>query len=36
MVKKLQGEDIPENIFTQHEIINKDNIRTIYPETPAC
>jgi ribose transport system substrate-binding protein len=36
MVKKLQGEDIPENIYTQHEIINKDNIRTIYPETPAC
>jgi ribose transport system substrate-binding protein len=36
MVKKLQGEDIPENIYTQHEVINKDNIRTIYPETPAC
>jgi ribose transport system substrate-binding protein len=36
MVKKLQGEEIPENIFTEHEIINKDNIRTIYPETPAC
>ena len=36
MVKKLQGEEIPENIFTQHEVINRDNIRTIYPETPAC
>jgi ribose transport system substrate-binding protein len=36
MVKKLQGEDIPKEIFTKHEIINKDNIRTIYPETPAC
>jgi ribose transport system substrate-binding protein len=36
MVKALQGETIPEEIFTQHEIINKDNIRTIYPETPAC
>jgi len=36
MVKKLQGEEIPENIYTQHEVINKDNIRTIYPETPAC
>jgi len=36
MVKKLQGESIPENIFTQHEVINRDNIRTIYPETPAC
>jgi ribose transport system substrate-binding protein len=36
MVKKLQGEEIPTEIFTKHEIINKDNIRTIYPETPAC
>lgn len=36
MVKALQGETIPKQIFTQHEIINKDNIRTIYPETPAC
>jgi ribose transport system substrate-binding protein len=36
MVKKLQGEEIPENIYTQHEVINRDNIRTIYPETPAC
>ena len=36
MVKALQGETIPTEIFTQHEIINKDNIRTIYPETPAC
>ncbi|MEO5966097.1 MAG: sugar ABC transporter substrate-binding protein [Candidatus Limnocylindrales bacterium] len=36
MVKKLQGETIPENIFTEHVVVNKDNIRTIYPETPAC
>lgn len=36
MVKALQGETIPENIFTEHEVINKDNIRTVYPETPAC
>ena len=36
MVKALQGETIPENIFTEHEIITKDNIRTVYPETPAC
>ncbi|HEU0245275.1 MAG TPA: sugar ABC transporter substrate-binding protein [Candidatus Limnocylindrales bacterium] len=36
MVKKLMGEDIPENIYTKHEVINKDNIRTIYPDTPAC
>jgi ribose transport system substrate-binding protein len=36
MVKALQGETIEENIFTEHEIITKDNIRTVYPETPAC
>lgn len=36
MVKALQGETIPKEIFTQHEVINKDNIRTVYPETPAC
>ncbi len=36
MIKLLQGETIPENIFTEHEVINKDNIRQIYPETPAC
>jgi ribose transport system substrate-binding protein len=36
MVKALQGETIPENIFTEHVVVNKDNIRTVYPETPAC
>ena len=36
MIKALGGEAIPKEIFTKHEIINKDNIRTIYPETPAC
>ena len=36
MVKALQGETIPKEIFTQHEVVNRDNIRTIYPETPAC
>ena len=36
MIKLLQGETIPENIFTEHEVINRDNIRSIYPETPAC
>ena len=36
MVKALQGETIPTEIFTEHEIVTKDNIRTIYPETPAC
>ena len=36
MVKALQGETIPEEIFTEHVVVNKDNIRTVYPETPAC
>jgi hypothetical protein len=36
MVKALQGETIPTEIFTEHVVVNKDNIRSIYPETPAC
>jgi ribose transport system substrate-binding protein len=36
MVKALQGETIPKEIFTEHIVVNKDNIRTIYPETPPC
>ena len=36
MIEALQGEEIPEEIFTEHEVINRDNIREIYPETPAC
>ncbi len=36
IVKALQGEQIPELIYTQHQVINRDNIRSIYPDTPAC
>ncbi len=36
MIKLLQGETIPEEIFTEHQVINRDNIREVYPETPAC
>jgi ribose transport system substrate-binding protein len=36
MVAALQGETIPEEIFTEHIVINSENIREIYPETPAC
>ena len=36
MITALGGGTIPKEIFTKHEIINKDNIRTIYPATPAC
>ncbi len=36
MIKALDGETIPTEIFTEHVVVNKDNIRSIYPETPAC
>jgi ribose transport system substrate-binding protein len=36
MVTKLEGGTIPLNIFTQHVIVTSQNIRTIYPTTPAC
>jgi hypothetical protein len=36
MIKLLQGEEIPEDIFTEHEVINAENIREIYPETQPC
>ena len=27
---------VPANLFTAHRSITKDNIRTVYPATPAC
>jgi ribose transport system substrate-binding protein len=36
VVDLLNGETIEENLFTKHEVVTKDNIRTVYPETPAC
>lgn len=27
---------VPANLFTAHEVINAQNIREIYPDTPAC
>jgi ribose transport system substrate-binding protein len=36
VVKLLNGETIEENLFTPHEVVTKDNVRTLYPETPAC
>jgi ribose transport system substrate-binding protein len=36
MVKALQGETIPTEIFTQHQVITRENIRQIYPDTPEC
>jgi len=36
VVDLLEGREVPENLFTPHEAVTKDNIRTLYPETPAC
>jgi ribose transport system substrate-binding protein len=36
VVKLLNGETVEENLFTQHEVVTKDNVRTLYPDTPAC
>lgn len=36
VVRLLNGETIEENLFTKHEVVTKDNVRTLYPDTPAC
>ena len=36
VVDLLNGETVEKNLFTKHEVVTKDNIRTVYPETPAC
>jgi ribose transport system substrate-binding protein len=36
VVDLLNGGTVPENLFTEHDVVTKDNIRTLYPETPAC
>ena len=36
VVDLLNGETIPENLFVEHEVITEDNVRTFFPETPAC
>lgn len=36
VVDLLNGKTIPENLFVQHEVITKDNVRTFFPDTPAC
>jgi ribose transport system substrate-binding protein len=36
VVKLLNGETIEENLFTKHDVVTKDNVRTLYPDTPAC
>lgn len=36
IVKALDGETIPKTITTDHQVVNRDNIREIYPDTPEC
>ncbi len=32
----LNGKEVAKALYTPHQAINKDNIRTVYPATPAC
>ncbi len=36
VVDLLNGKTIAENLFTKHDTVTKDNVRTLYPDTPAC
>lgn len=36
VVDLLSGKTIAKELFTKHEVVTKDNVRTLYPETPAC
>jgi ribose transport system substrate-binding protein len=36
VVDLLNGKTIEKNLFTKHEVVTKDNVRTLYPDTPAC
>jgi ribose transport system substrate-binding protein len=36
VVKLLNGETLPDNLFVEHEVVTKDNVRTLFPDTPAC
>jgi ribose transport system substrate-binding protein len=37
IVKILDGETVdPASLLTVHETVTKDNVRTLFPETPAC
>ncbi len=36
VVKLLNGETVEKNLFTEHDVVTKDNVRTLYPDTPAC
>jgi ribose transport system substrate-binding protein len=36
VVDLLNGKTIAENLFVHHQAVTKDNVRTLYPATPAC
>ncbi len=36
VVDLLNGKSIADNLFTTHETVTKDNVRELYPDTPAC
>ncbi len=36
VAKLLAGETVEKNLFTKHQAVTKDNVRTLYPDTPAC
>jgi ribose transport system substrate-binding protein len=36
MIDVLQGEEVPELLFTPHVPVTADNIFELYPEAPAC
>lgn len=36
MIDILDGNEVSRNLFTAHEVITAENIRDIYPDTPAC
>jgi ribose transport system substrate-binding protein len=36
VVDLLNGKTVEKNLFTKHEVVTKDNVRTLYPDTPAC
>lgn len=36
MIDVLNGKTVPEFLYTPHQAITRDNVRSIYPDTPAC
>lgn len=36
VVDLLNGKTIADNLFVHHQAVTKDNVRTLYPDTPPC